>query len=94
MIKLKDILKEEQLNEVAGLGAPVQMVRNQLKTFSNELDRRRGGSFDADAGEYVGFEGGDDKLYGKRYKQLSAWEKKVNKTLTSLLKDYERAWKK
>ena len=87
-------INKEQLNEYADLGAPVKKIRKQLKIFSNELDRRRGGSFDADAGEYVGFEGGDDKLYGKRYKQLSAWEKKVNKTLTSLLKDYERAWKK
>ena len=107
MIKLKDLypnqpsfigieepVKEEQLNEYADLGAPVKKIRTQLKIFSNELDRRRGGSFDADAGEYVGFEGGDDKLYAKRYKKLSAWEIKVTKTLAKLLKDYEKVWKK
>ena len=85
-------INKEQLNEYIDLGTPVKTVRDQLKNFSNELDKRRGGSFDADAGEYIGFEGGDDKLYAKRYKRLSAWEKKVKKTLTSLMKDYRKAW--
>ena len=85
-------LQFDGINEYIDLGTPVKTVRDQLKNFSNELDKRRGGSFDADAGEYIGFEGGDDKLYAKRYKRLSAWEKKVKKALDSLMNDYKKAW--
>ena len=85
-------INKEQLNEYIDLGTPVKGARDALTKFSNHLDNYRGGSFDADAGEYIGFEGGDDKLYAKRYKRLSAWEKKVKKTLTSLMKDYRKAW--
>ena len=88
----KEFVNEEQLNEYIDLYATVKEVRDELKKFSNYLDYYQGGSFDADAGEYIGFEGGDDKLYAKRYKRLSAWEKKVKKTLTSLMKDYRKAW--
>ena len=95
MIKLKEILNKEkkQINEYIDLSTPVNDVRDHFKKFSKEMDNKRGGSFDADSGEYHGFEGGDDKLYGKRHKQLSAWEKKVKKTLDSLIKDYQKAWK-
>jgi hypothetical protein len=94
MIKLKDILKEGKINEAVNLSDPIKEVRKQLDNFSKELDKRRGGSFDGDAGEYLDSEGGDSKLYEKRYRQLSNWETKVNATLIRLLKDYERAWKK
>jgi len=94
MIKLKEILKEGQINEAIDLSTPIKLVRKQLDNFSKELDKRRGGSFDGDSGEYHDFEGGDNKLYDKRYRQLSNWETKVNATLIRLLKDYEKAWKK
>ena len=84
---------KEQINEYIDLGDPVRAVRDHLKNFSKDLDYKRGGSFDGDSGEYHGFEGGDDKLYAKRHKQLSAWEKKAKKTLDSLMKDYVKAWK-
>jgi hypothetical protein len=93
MIKLKDILKEGKINEAVNLSDPIKEVRKQLDNFSKELDKRRGGSFDGDAGEYLDSEGGDGKLYEKRYRQLSNWETKVNATLIRLLKDYEKAWK-
>ena len=83
---------KESIKEYIDLGDPVRDVRDHLKNFSKDLDNKRGGSFDGDSGEYHGFEGGDDKLYAKRHKQLSAWEKKVKKTLTSLMKDYRKAW--
>ena len=89
----KEFVNEEQLNEYIDLYATVKGVRDALTKFSNHLDNYQGGSFDADAGEYIGFEGGDDKLYAKRYKKLSAWEKKVKKTLDGLMKDYVKAWK-
>ena len=57
------------------------------------VDQTKTVSFTFDGKKYHGFEGGDDKLYGKRHKQLSAWEKKVKKTLDGLMKDYEKAWK-
>ena len=83
---------KQTINEYADIYATVKGVRDELKKFSNQLDYYRGGSFDSDAGEYIGFEGGDDKLYDKRYKQLSAWEKKVKKTLNKLMQDYKKAW--
>ena len=84
---------KEQINEYIDLSTPIKLVRKQLDNFSKELDKRRGGSFDGDSGEYHDFEGGDNKLYDKRYRQLSNWETKVNATLIRLLKDYEKAWK-
>ena len=88
MIKLKNLLKE-----YIDLSDPVNDVRDHLEKFSKALDQKAGGSFDADSGEYVGFEGGDDKLYAKRYKKMSDWEKKVKKTLDGLMKDYVKVWK-
>ena len=85
--------KEGKINEAIDLSTPIKLVRKQLDNFSKELDKRRGGSFDGDSGEYHDFEGGDNKLYDKRYKKLSNWETKVNATLIRLLKDYEKAWK-
>ena len=88
VVKLKDLLKE-----YIDLSTPIKDVKGHFKQFEKDMDYKRGGSFDADSGEYHGFEGGDDKLYAKRHKQLSAWEKKVKKTLDGLMKDYEKAWK-
>jgi hypothetical protein len=88
VVKLKDLLKE-----YIDLSTPIKDVKGHFEQFSKDMDYKRGGSFDADSGEYHGFEGGDDKLYAKRHKQLSAWEKKVKKTLDGLMKDYVKAWK-
>ena len=49
-------INKEQLNEYIDLGTPVKGARDALTKFSNHLDNYRGGSFDADAGEYIGFE--------------------------------------
>ena len=87
MVKLKDLLKEYALSD------PVKGVRDHFAQFSKDMDNKRGGSFDGDSGEYHTFEGGDSKLYEKRYKNLTAWEKKVKKTLDGLMKDYVKAWK-
>ena len=84
---------KESIKEYIDLGDPVRDVRDHLKNFSKDLDNKRGGSFDGDSGEYHGFEGGDDKLYATRYKKMSAWEKKVKKTLDGLIKDYVKVWK-
>jgi len=86
-------IRKEKINEYIDLSDPVNEVRDHLEKFSKALDQKAGGSFDGDAGEYHGFEGGDNKLYAKRHKQLSHWETKVNATLIRLLKDYEKAWK-
>ncbi len=94
--KLRSIVREEirkSINEAIDLSTPVKQVRKQLDNFSRDLDNKRGGSFDGDSGEYHNFEGGDSKLYEKRYKKLSQWHSKVKKTLDNLMKDYENAWK-
>ena len=89
MIKLKELLKE-----YIDLSTPIKDVKGHFKQFEKDMDYKRGGSYDGDSGEYHSFEGGDDNLYKKRYKQLTAWEKKVKKALDGLMKDYVKAWKK
>ena len=96
---LEDIAKKhqekngEQINEYIDLHDPIKDVKGHFEQFEKDMDYKRGGSFDGDSGEYHGFEGGDDNLYEKRYKQLTAWEKKVKKALDGLMKDYVKAWK-
>ena len=84
---------KKQIKEYIDLHDPVKDVKGHFAQFSKDMDNKRGGSFDGDSGEYHNFEGGDSKLYEKRYKNLTAWEKKVKKTLDGLMKDYVKAWK-
>ena len=73
----------------------MKAVEQHLKDFKNDLDRKRGGSFESDSVEYE-----DDRWYNNskklkgRDKKLGQWEKKVKKTLDGLMKDYVKAWKK
>jgi len=96
---LKDIAekhqgKEEQLNEGIDLHSHVVLVKSQLDRFRNDLDAKRGGSFDVDSYEYEDDRwNNNSKMLKARDKKLGQWEKKVNKALNSLIKDYEKAWK-
>ena len=96
---LKDIAekhqgKEEQLNEGIDLHSHVVLVKSQLDRFRNDLDAKRGGSFDVDSYEYEDDRwNNNSKMLKARDKKLGQWEKKVNKALNSLIKDYVKAWK-
>ena len=95
MIKLKELLEEkEQLNEGIDLHSHVVLVKSQLDRFRNDLDAKRGGSFDSDSYEYEDDRwNNNSKMLKARDKKLGQWEKKVNKALIGLIKDYEKAWK-
>ena len=95
MIKLKELLEEkEQLNECIDLHSHVVLVKSQLDRFRNDLDAKRGGSFDSDSYEYEEDRWkNNSKMLKGRDKKLGQWEKKVNKALIGLIKDYEKAWK-
>ena len=95
MIKLKELLEEkEQLNEGIDLHSHVVLVKSQLDRFKNDLDAKRGGSFDSDSYEYEEDRWkNNSKMLKGRDKKLGQWEKKVNKALIGLIKDYEKAWK-
>mgnify|MGYP001310252744 CR=1 FL=1 len=95
MIKLKELLEEkEQLNEGIDLHSHVVLVKSQLDRFRNDLDAKRGGSFDSDSYEYEDDRwNNNSKMLKGRDKKLGQWEKKVNKALIGLIKDYEKAWK-
>ena len=95
MIKLKELLEEkEQLNEGIDLHSHVVVVKSQLDRFRNDLDAKRGGSFDSDSYEYEEDRWkNNSKMLKSRDKKLGQWEKKVNKALIGLIKDYEKAWK-
>ena len=96
---LKDIAekhqgKEEQLNEGIDLHSHVVLVKSQLDRFRNDLDAKRGGSFDVDSYEYEDDRwNNNSKMLKARDKKLGQWEKKVKKTLDSLMNDYVKAWK-
>ena len=96
---LKDIAekhqgKEEQLNEGIDLHSHVVLVKSQLDRFRNDLDAKRGGSFDVDSYEYEDDRwNNNSKMLKARDKKLGQWEKKVKKTLDSLINDYVKAWK-
>ena len=87
-------IKMKSTKEYIDLSDPVNNVKKLLDKFADNLELFAPGSFDGDAGEYKGFEGGDDKLYEKRFKKLSAWEKKVEKNINSLMSDYLYSWYK
>ena len=95
MIKLKELLEEkEQLNEGIDLHSHVVLVKSQLDRFKNDLNAKRGGSFDSDSYEYEEDRWkNSSKMLKSRDKKLGQWEKKVNKALIGLIKDYEKAWK-
>ena len=95
MIKLKELLEEkEQLNEGIDLHSHVVLVKSQLDRFRNDLDAKRGGSFDSDSYEYEDDRwNNNSKMLKGRDKKLGQWEKKVKKTLDSLMNDYVKAWK-
>ena len=95
MIKLKELLEEkEQLNEGIDLHSHVVLVKSQLDRFKNDLNAKRGGSFDSDSYEYEQDRWkNNSKMLKGRDKKLGQWEKKVNKALIGLIKDYEKAWK-
>ena len=96
---LKDIAekhqgKEEQLNEGIDLHSHVVLVKSQLDRFKNDLDAKRGGSFDTDSYEYEQDRWkNNSKMLKARDKKLGQWEKKVNKALNNLMNDYVKAWK-
>ena len=95
MIKLKNLIKEEKqkLNEGIDLHSHVVLVKSQLDRFRNDLDAKRGGSFDSDSYEYEDDRwNNNSKMLKGRDKKLGQWEKKVKKALDSLMNDYKKAW--
>jgi len=94
MIKLKELLEEkEQLNEGIDLHSHVVLVKSQLDRFKNDLNAKRGGSFDSDSYEYEQDRWkNNSKMLKGRDKKLGQWEKKVKKALDSLMNDYKKAW--
>ena len=97
---LKDVTEKhqteekEQVNEGIDLHSHVVLVKSQLDRFKNDLDAKRGGSFDTDSYEYEDDRwNNNSKMLKARDKKLGQWEKKVNKALIGLIKDYVKAWK-
>ena len=97
---LKDVTEKHQteekqeLNEGIDLHSHVVLVKSQLDRFRNDLDAKRGGSFDVDSYEYEDDRwNNNSKMLKGRDKKLGQWEKKVKKTLDSLINDYVKAWK-
>ena len=96
---LKDIAKkhqkkEEQLNEGIDLQSHVVLVKSQLDRFKNDLNAKRGGSFDTDSYEYEDDRwNNDSKMLKARDKALQKWSDKSIKVLMALIKEYEKAWK-
>ena len=97
---LKDIAEKHQrkekqeLNEGIDLHSHVVLVKSQLERFKNDLNAKRGGSFDTDSYEYEQDRWkNNSKMLKARDKKLGQWEKKVNKALNNLMNDYVKAWK-
>ena len=85
---------KEPLNEWGDLQSHVRKVESHLDTFKRNIDSKRGGSFDADSYEYEDDRwNNNSKMLKGRDKKLGQWEKKVKKTLDSLINDYVKAWK-
>ena len=86
--------KEEQLNEGIDLQSHVVLVKSQLDRFKNDLNAKRGGSFDTDSYEYEDDRwNNDSKMLKARDKALKKWSDKSIKVLMTIIKDYEKAWK-
>ncbi len=94
--ELKEIIREEiqKLNEWGDLYSHVREVGNHVDEFKRNLEAKRGGSFDADSVEYEDDRwNNNSKMLKGRDKKLGQWEKKVKKTLDSLINNYVKAWK-
>ena len=85
--------EKEQITEGIDLQAHVHRVKSHLAVFKQNIDHKRGGSFDADSYEYEKDRWhNNSKMLKGRDKKLGMWEKKVKKALDSLMKDYKKAW--
>jgi len=96
-IAVKHYLKDKEkqkLTEGIDLHSHVVLVKSQLERFKDDLNAKRGGSFDTDSYEYEEDRWkNSSKMLKSRDKKLGQWEKKVNKALNSLMNDYVKAWK-
>ena len=85
---------KEQLNEWGDLMSHIHRAKSHLAVFTQNIEAKRGGSFDADSVEYEQDRWkNNSKMLKGRDKKLGQWEKKVKKTLDSLMNDYVKAWK-
>ena len=72
----------------------MKLVHRHLNIFKSNIDAERGGSWDSDSVEYEKDRWEDNsKMLKSRDKKLGQWEKKVNKVLNDLIKDYKKAWR-
>ena len=86
--------EKQELNEGIDLHSHVVLVKSQLERFKDDLNAKRGGSFDTDSYEYEEDRWkNSSKMLKSRDKKLGQWEKKVNKALNGLMNDYVKAWK-
>ena len=96
-IAVKHYLKDKEkqkLTEGIDLHSHVVLVKSQLERFKDDLNAKRGGSFDTDSYEYEDDRwNNSSKMLKARDKKLGQWEKKVNKALNGLMNDYVKAWK-
>ena len=95
--KLRVMVREEvrkSLNEGIDLHSHVVLVKSQLDRFKNDLNAKRGGSFETDSIEYEDdIWNNDSKMLKARDKALKKWSDKSIKVLMALIKEYEKAWK-
>ena len=90
----KGVMKKHQINEGIDLYSHVKLVHRHLNIFKSNIDAERGGSWDSDSVEYEKDSWEDNsKMLKSRDKKLGQWEKKVNKVLNDLIKDYKKAWR-
>tara|TARA_R110000851_G_scaffold72172_1_gene160127 strand:- start:337 stop:630 length:294 start_codon:yes stop_codon:yes gene_type:complete len=89
--KLKEIIREELLNEYMDLGDPIKKAKALFDGAKHDLDYLAGGSTDSDSIEYEG--PGGHYTYKNRHKALTKWQQNVDKTLKKIMKDYEKVWK-
>ena len=94
VVEKHQIIEKPELNEGIDLQSHVVLVKSQLDRFKNDLNAKRGGSFDSDSYEYEQDRWkNNSKMLKGRDKKLGQWEKKVNKALNNLMNDYVKAWK-
>jgi len=89
--QLKEMIREELLNEYIDLADPIQKAKDALDGAKDDLDYLAGGSTDTDSIEYDS--SGGHYTYKNRHKALTKWQQSVDKTLKKIMKDYEKAWK-
>ena len=96
-IAVKHYLKDKEkqkLTEGIDLQSHVVLVKSQLDRFKNDLNAKRGGSFDSDSYEYEEDRWkNNSKMLKARDKALKKWSDKSIKVLMTIIKDYEKAWK-